>query len=54
MLTDDELRYWLSDEYGIDTMKELDKAIRNMKKVNIGIFTTPVKEVNSDEAQKCS
>ena len=54
MLTDVELRDWLSDEYGIDTMKELDKAIRNMKKINIGIFTTPVKEAKSDEVKRCS
>ena len=54
MLTDAELKDWLSDEYGIDTMKELDKAIRRMKKINLGIFTTPIKDVENNETKRCS
>lgn len=54
MLTDEELKDWLSDEYGIDTLNELDKAIRRMKKINIGIFVTPEKEVENNETERCS
>ena len=38
------LKNILLEEYGIATDKELEKAIRETKKINIGIFTTCAKE----------
>lgn len=37
------LKSILLEEYGIRTEKELESAIRKMKNINIGIFTTCVK-----------
>lgn len=32
----------LAKEFGIKTEKELDEAIKKMKKLDIGIFTAPI------------
>ena len=37
------LKNILLEEYGIKTSKELEDAIKKMNKIDIGIFTTPVK-----------
>lgn len=37
-----KLREILKTEYGISSMEELDKALKESAGLNIGIFTTPL------------
>ena len=37
------LKNILLEEYGISTDKELERAIQQMPKINIGVFTTQIK-----------
>lgn len=39
-----ELKKLLAEEYGIRSEAELSEALRKMKKVNIGVFVTPVRK----------
>lgn len=45
-----EMQELLRSEYGISSPEELIKAIRDMKKINVAVFTQPVvgKEVKDD------
>ena len=46
------LKKVLLEEYGIKNDRELEEAIRKTKPINIGIFTTCVKEKFPKEAKK--
>jgi hypothetical protein len=43
------LKDYLSKEFGIDTYKDLVNACESAGKVDIGIFTTPIKTKLEDE-----
>lgn len=49
MPDNDELRKWLEDEYGISSDAELYMAIQEMEKIDIGIFVSPIREVDEYE-----
>lgn len=45
-----EMQEILRNEYGISSPEQLAKAIRDMKKINVAVFTQPVakKEIRDD------
>ena len=57
MVTVESMKKVLKEEYGISNLKELEDAMRNMKKINIGIFTmnkknTTIKEMKQEAKAK--
>ena len=50
----EEIKRLLAEEYGIHSSCELDRAFRNIEKLNIGVCAAPVrKESGLNEKTRC-
>lgn len=48
MSSADALRKYLRDQYGITSDRELHRAVKEMPRINIAVFTEKTKERNED------
>lgn len=47
------VRKLLADEYGIRSSQELNEAMRNIQKLNIGVFASPVRKESEQHEENC-